>query len=216
MMHFDTSKWTGFVRGIAAEQDHAAMEAHILSGCRRCWRTVGALGIAMTAHAEGGCPSPEFADAARIARAIYPLEELERVYIPRIVARLVYDSFRDRLSAGMRSRPSITRHALYQAEDYSLDLLIEHRWGTAYVALVGQIANQTDPETFLANLPVFLMSGKQVVAYAFSNAFGEFQFEYRLAGSLRLQVQAGRDLQKRIEVSLRRLEDGLREKDEVL
>ncbi len=55
----------------------------------------------------------------------------------------------------------------------------------------------------MVHVPVFLVSGKQIVARAATNQLGEFQIEYEPKARLRLCVSA--DDGKCIEVSLHRL-----------
>src|SRR5207244_10336838 len=89
-------------------------------------------------------------------------EELQ--ILPRIPARLLYDSFREPLPAGVRTQQRLSRQALYEAGDYSLDLHWENERGSPRVALVGQIKNQKEPSKHLGDVPVLLASGKKLLA----------------------------------------------------
>ena len=129
------------------------------------------------ASAEGNYQVPPY--IVHNARAVFALQQPERVYVfPRNLARLVRDSFKEPLPAGLRGRHRLTRHALYESEDYSVDLQLEHQDGEATVCMVGQIAHRGEAGRPLANLPVFLMAGKKTVARTLSNSLGEFQIEY--------------------------------------
>ncbi len=205
MGHFDISRWVDLVRGLAGKQERAMMEAHLSSGCEKCRRTVDRLReVTALALREGNYDVPRH--AVHAARAIFALNQPEKVYfLPRIVGRLVYDSFKEPLPAGLRARHRLTRHALYEAEDYSLDLRLEHEAGAPGVNLVGQIASLRDPDKSFANLPVFLLSGKEIIARAVSNEFGEFQILYQPRRHMRLHVQAGQSTRRGIEVPLSRL-----------
>ncbi|HYK88870.1 MAG TPA: hypothetical protein VE398_08875 [Acidobacteriota bacterium] len=202
MGHWDIGSWVDLVRGLSNKAERAKMEEHLSSGCRKCWRTVEILReVATMASAEGQYTVPQY--AVQGARAIYALNQPERVYFfPRLLGRLVYDSFREPLPAGLRSRNRLTRHTLYEAADYSLDIRLEHQIGTDSVNLVGQITSQKEPDRPFANLPVLLVSGRQIVARAASNAFGEFQIEYEPQRRLRLYLQADQGGREGIEVPL--------------
>jgi len=115
-------------------------------------------------------------------------------------ARLLYDSFREPLPAGLRTQQRLSRQYLYQAGDYSLDLRLENERGSPRVALVGQIQNRKQPGKRLGSVPVQLLSGKQVLAQATSNSLGEFQMEYEPSKHLRLYVPV-RQAGKRVDVS---------------
>ena len=205
MNHFELGQWADLVRGLANDRIREVMDAHLSSGCLKCRKTVDFLRkVLAAAGAEAEYEVPEY--AVNCARAIHALQKPGKVYIlPRIVGRLIYDSFKEPLPAGSRARHRITRHALYRAADYSIDLRLEYQRGTPNVSLVGQITSQKDRNKPLEKLPVFLASGKKVVARAFSNAFGEFQIEYEPTQNLRLYIQASQRLQKRIEVPLNRV-----------
>lgn len=201
MKHIEMGQSVDLVRGLRC-RDRAELGAH-LSVCRKCRQTVSTFrGFARIVQDEAEYAVPQY--AVQSARAIYALQRPERVYFfPRLLGRLVYDSFREPLPAGLRARHRLTRHALYEAADYSLDLRLEHQIGTANVNLVGQIASQND--TPPANLPVFLVSGKEIVARTLTNAFGEFQIEYEPRQHMRLYLQPDQSQMKHIEVPLGRL-----------
>jgi hypothetical protein len=193
--HFDIAKWTDFVRDSVGEAERAAMQAHLASGCRKCRHTAELLRkVAAAARRHSQVQVPDY--ALRCARAIFLLQQPEKVQIlPRIPARLLYDSFREPLPAGVRTQQRLSRQALYQAGDYSLDLRLENESGTSRVTLVGQIQNRKQPGKRLRGVPALLFSGKQVVGQAVSNSLGEFQMEYAPTKRLRLYLpvrQAGK------------------------
>ncbi len=202
MRHLDTSDWVDLVRGLVDEQGRMRAEAHLASGCRKCRRTMEIMReVSALASEEAKYEVPRY--AVYSARSIFALKQPEKIYFfPRIVGRLIYDSFKEPLPAGLRARHRLTRHALYEAANYSLDLRLEHQIGTANVSLVGQIADQEERDRALANLPVFLLSGNEVVAHALSNAYGEFQLDYEPRRHLRLYLQTGKRDRKHIEVQL--------------
>ncbi len=208
MKHFDISKWADMVRGVVTEDERAEMSAHLSSGCRPCGRTVEIL-RAVTRSAGWDAAHKVPAYAVQSARAIFALQKPEKIHFsPRILGRLVYDSFREPLPAGLRARHRITRHALYEAGNYSMDVRMEHQQGTPKVTLVGQIVNKAHPADLMAMRPIYLVSGKEILARACSNAFGEFQLEYEPKQHLRLYLQGGRTRQERIELPLSQLDAG--------
>jgi hypothetical protein len=77
-------------------------------------------------------------------------------------------------AAGARSAPSDL--AVYQAEDFSVDLRVSRE--RARVVIVGQITNVRRPTRRLAPVLVMLLAEDRVVMRAFSNDRGEFQVEH--------------------------------------
>ena len=178
MNHYDATKWIDFVRGVVVGREREAMQAHFGTACTRCGRIARLLGAA----AEVGASDSRWNvpdSVVQTARSFFALQRPEKVHIlPRMVARLVYDSFRDPLPAGVRTQHRISRQAIYEAGRYSVDVRLEHERGCARINLVGQIADREQPATNLGDVPVLLMSGKAVMARTLSNRFGEFHMEY--------------------------------------
>src|SRR6266852_279086 len=201
MEHFDISELTDFVRGLSEKLAEVAIGHHLASGCRKCRHTAGLLRkLAAVVRSDLQVQVPEH--ALRCARAIFILQQPEEVQIlPRIPARLLYDSFREPLPAGVRTQQRLSRQALYEAGDYSLDLRLENESGTSRVTLVGQIQNRKQPGKRLGGVPVLLFSGKQVLGQALSNSLGEFQMEYAPTQHVRLYLPV-RQAGKRIKVLL--------------
>ncbi len=204
MNHFEITEWVDYARGLTDAQGRAAMERHLSSGCVRCDKTSRILKLVATVAGEDAGYQPPF-HLMHNARAIYALQHpVAARSFSRFVTRLIYDSSQDAMPAGVRSRSRITRHALYEAENYSLDLRLEQQRGAARVTLVGQLANRDEPGKPLSGVPVFLMAGRKIMGRATGNAFGEFQMEYQPKQRLHLSVQPDSGTRKRIVVSLSR------------
>jgi len=104
--HLDLRQLTDYMRGATAEAQAAAMETHLASGCQKCRLTADLLHkLAAAARSDSQLQVPDY--ALRCARAIFLLQQPEKVQIlPRIPARLLYDSFREPLPAGLRTQHS--------------------------------------------------------------------------------------------------------------
>lgn len=203
MKHFSIWQWADFVRGLGDDVDRSTMQTHLSSPCPRCLRTVKILNdVAVIARGEPDREPPEH--ALRYVHAIYSLSPPEEASFPRVVARLVHDSRRELLPAGMRAQDRLSRHALYEAGSYYLDLQLEQQPTSGLVTLLGQLADRNKPAASTAAVTVWLMERKRVVTSAACNRFGEFQLEYAPAHRLRLHVPLPA-VRKRVEVSLHRL-----------
>src|SRR5207302_9303150 len=142
---------------------------------------------AAAARSDSKVQVPEY--VVRSARAIFILQLPENVrLLPRVRARLLYDSFREPLPAGVRTQQRMSRQTLYQAGDYSLDLRLENERDSSRVGLVGQIQNRKEPGKRLGGVLVLLVSGEQVLAQAVSNSLAEFQMDYAPTKRLRLYM----------------------------
>jgi hypothetical protein len=200
--HYEITEWLDYVRGFVGEAKQGEMARHLHAKCERCEPTVKLLvQLAVVAQADAGYDVPEA--AVHMARAIYALQRPERVEVlPRLLARLVFDSFREPALAGVRGQQRITRQAMYEAGDYCLDLRMEQERGAPTVALVGQIVNRVLPAQKVADIPILLKVGKEVLGRARSNQFGEFQLEYQPRQPLSLHVpveRAGQEIEVRLQ-----------------
>jgi hypothetical protein len=202
MKHFNIWQWADHARGLSDEADRAAMDAHLSSGCARCVRTASTFrSVTAIAGGEAGSEPPEH--AIRYAQAVYSMFRPETRSLPRLLARLVHDSMRAPLPAGIRAQAGLSRHALYEAGSYYLDLQLDLQHASGPVTLVGQLADRHNPSADVA-VPVWLMQKKSVVASTLCDRFGEFQLQYTPARNLWLHLPL-RDARKRLEIPLSRL-----------
>jgi hypothetical protein len=195
MTHFTAWEWTDFVTETGDPAAHSAMHAH-LAGCARCQRTVDVLRtVADLAQRESAYAPPDH--AIRYARALYSLYRPEKSGLTRLIAQLMHDSASAPLPAGIRSEDRLSRHLVYQAENYYLDLQLEYQ-PSGRVTLIGQLANQSAPAISTANVPVCLMERSTTLATTLCNTLGEFHLECAPSRNLRLHLPlptAGKQLE---------------------
>lgn len=201
--HFDITRWTDFVRGLTPGADRAAMEAHVVSGCVRCGETLDLVKrVFQSVRIDDTYEPPEH--VVRCAKAIGGLLTPQRSRLPRLIARLVYNSFDDLAPVGMRSEDRVSRHGLYEAGDFYVDVRLEQEKGSRVATLVGQLTDRAHPDSSLAEAPVLLLTRKDIIAHAVYNRFGEFQMDFSPAPDLRLHVALTLP-SKRLELSLKQL-----------
>ncbi len=116
--------------------------------------------------------------------------------VERIPARLVFDTADYPLRRGVRRRDVTSRHQVFHAGEYCIDLLLERRSRAPGAVLVGQLGRLGRPLDRLAAIDVELSSEGGPLARTVSNRAGEFQLEYQPARpmELRLAVAAGSEL----------------------
>jgi len=185
--HYDITRWTDYVRGLVDAQEHSEMARH-LSECNSCRATHDLLArFAVRMQADLQYEIPEY--AIRNARTIFSTNAPpKRTLLQKLTGSLVFDSFQEPALAGARSRTPGTRHALYQAGDYSVDIRLEEERGSTRVNMVGQLALRSHTTDSFDGVPIMLKSGRKVVAEAVSNKFGEFQLSYDPRPQLKLHV----------------------------
>jgi hypothetical protein len=189
--HYDVAEWADYVRNQVQPEQSGEMLGHLQSGCPRCKEVVGQLAkLTAVCVRERAYDVPEYVE--RSVKAFFALNRQPKVSaLRRVLATLVYDSSNDPQPAGVRMGHQISRHVLFDAGDYSVDLRFEHEKGSASMVLVGQIANRKAPEDMISHFPVILLSGNQELGRSLSNSFGEFQLEYTPREELHLLVPLG-------------------------
>ena len=106
------------------------------------------------------------------------------------VARMIFDSFRPPLAAGVRGLAPGTRQLAYQHKGTIIDLSIELADGSGRMSLAGQVL---DGERRGKNdgLPVLLVSGNGTLARTVTNQFGEFQVECDFPEDVSIEIRLG-------------------------
>ena len=189
MAHFGTPRSVDYARGLVDGDERAAMEQHLRDGCAQCSDESRLLSrLAELGSADWQYEPPEYARHA--ARAVFVLHRPDIVQTRSLPLRLVYDSFRNLALVGVRSGQPITRHVLYEAGPYAVDLKLDHERGARTLLLTGQVVNAEQPD-HVDGIPVLLLDGGHVVVRGSSNAVGEFQMEYEPRPGLRLLVDIG-------------------------
>jgi hypothetical protein len=184
--HYQIEEWVDFVRGLVNPELYKKMKGHLDAGCKECSEVAGLFSrIAERAMEDARCEVPDY--VVRNLRALYSLQQPEEVrLLPRTIARLVFDSFREPLVAGVRSQQSVAHQLMYVAGPYCVDLRLEREHGSKHVRMVGQIASREHGASGVAEVPVFLLSRNFVVNKTATNKFGEFSMEYTPRHGLRL------------------------------
>jgi hypothetical protein len=207
--HFSEQSWADYVRGVADASEQPAMVAHLAEGCPRCERTVGLFWqYGNLAEAERLYEPPEA--AVRQARALFQTRTARPQ--PRWLvsfARLVYDSSRAPLPAGVRASTQ-PGQALYDAGDYVMDVQLfgerrgEGRGGLAGgLVLLGQILDRRPDAGTVPEIPVMVRAGRELLASTLSNKRGEFHLQFPPRPGLALHVWVAADRQ--VEIPLDRV-----------
>jgi CheY-like chemotaxis protein len=106
------------------------------------------------------------------------------------VARMIFDSLRYPLPAGVRGSSPGQRQLAYQHKRTIIDLSIEPAKGSERISLAGQVL---DGERKGKNdsLPVLLVSGTGTLARTATNESGEFQMECEFPEDASLEIRLG-------------------------
>jgi len=106
------------------------------------------------------------------------------------VARLIFDSFRHPLPAGVRGLSPVARHVAYQHKRTIVDVSMELKQGPGRMSLAGQVLD-SERKGRLDGLTVLLISGAGTLARTATNQFGEFHFDSEIPGDASLEIRLG-------------------------
>ncbi len=124
------------------------------------------------------------------------------------VVRLIFDSFRDPLPAGLRTSEARGRRVLYACGTLTVDLWIRPDEGTHRIMLEGQILDVAKQGRKFENTAVALLGRKGPMAQATTNEFGEFHLDFEIQPKVGLKIED--DRARGLTISLPRMEWAIR------
>lgn len=182
MKHFSLTEWADFAREVVDSDRKEAMQAHLDGCCKQCSEVLGTwVRVREVAGRERSYEPPE--GTTRTAKSLLAIHGRPR---KASVVKLLFDSFQNPVTAGVRSTATTTRQMLYGVGTYRIDLRMEPQMDSDKVSLVGQVLNAADPVKAGSQATVTLLRGRKVLAHSQTNALGEFQLECSLEGQLQL------------------------------
>ncbi len=188
MKHFNVVGWSDFVNHSADGGGQVVVQGH--RGVRRKNRVQTAALWQKVANAEvveaRYQPAPE---KVRFVKAAFALAGLaaKRQEMGGVI-QLLYDSFSQPLTVGIRSAPRRIRQLLYRAEPYQIDLQIELRPEGNRLVVTGQLLDVSRPEMVGRDVQVMLSDGLEYMVNTVTNEFGEFRAEVENSGDLELSL----------------------------
>jgi len=126
------------------------------------------------------------AERVREVQAAFAMSGLVTKRLKTPVIQLLYDSFSQPASAGIRSGTTCTRQMLYRAEPYQIDLQIELKQEQNRLVVTGQLVDLSHPEMVGRDLQVMLSDGRKYIVNTVTNQFGEFRGEVENSGDLEI------------------------------
>jgi hypothetical protein len=187
MEHFPEQAWADFVRGISKSEATINMNSHLASGCKDC---AAVLGVWKRVHAIASTEStympPE--DRVRMMRVEFQARNRSQKTEP-IMAKLIFDTLTQPLTAGIRSAAATARQLVYEAEGLTVDVRLDAQPQSKTVFGVGQILDQRMPLVPSTEASVTLWTEKGLpLAEIRPNQFGEFHLEFEAQDNLRLSI----------------------------
>jgi anti-sigma factor RsiW len=188
MEHFSEQVWADYVRGIGQPNTSREVEAHLANGCPDCTRVCGMWKKVYSIAANEASFAPPDGVVRVVKQALAARQAVEPS--PWTLARLVFDSLNQPLTAGVRSGASDARQLMFDAEGTIVDLVLDTRPQSQMISLVGQVVDKHGAKVAPRQVRVVLWTEtSQPVAEVSANEFGEFQLEFAAQDRLRLSVE---------------------------
>jgi len=185
--HFSSEEWVDFARSLAPEAEAAAMRRHVNEGCRHCtyeahvWERVAEIARRESRYTPPSGP-------VRCAKSLYRAFPAERSSgIKILLARLFLPQTSRLALAGVRGALA-PPHLLFRRGDLMLDLLIEPGGEHDLVSMEGQINGPAQTSRPFGRRPVAVLRGRDELARAVTNQFGEFHLDFPPSDDLMLVV----------------------------
>jgi len=186
--HFSEQVWADFARGVGPSKSNSEIDAHVAAGCVDCtaavglWRRVHSIALN-----EPSLTPPD--DLVRMVKVEFVARQAQQAR-PWTMARLVFDSFSQPLTAGVRSGVTDSRQMMFDAEGTMVDLVLDHRPQSGTISLIGQVVDKGKAWVAPRQVAVTVWTETgQPVAETSANEFGEFHMEFAPQERLRLSVE---------------------------
>jgi predicted anti-sigma-YlaC factor YlaD len=184
MKHFTIEDEIDFVNEVLPATRKLTLEEH-LKACKRCTKAVSQWRqVRKSAAAEANYQLPP--EALRIAKAAFAGLQLALRGEPDSSIEVVFDSLLQPSVEGFRSAAGSTRHVLYRADPFQIDLQIELQPGDKQVVVTGQLLGSRDPQIVGRDVALILANMHGGVVRTVTNQFGEFHAEIENSGDLSL------------------------------
>jgi hypothetical protein len=191
MQHFSEQAWADFIREISESEMKANIESHLARGCCDCRATLGVWNQVQTMVSnETSYMPPE--SLVRMVK-----QEFAATKSPKqesVLASLLFDTFAQPLTAGIRSGAAVARQLVYEAEGLTVDLRLDSQPQSGKVLVVGQVLDKRHPRVSPNGVSIALWTPNgQPFLHVGPNESGEFQLEFERRDDLRLLIDvAGR------------------------
>ncbi len=177
MLKYDITLWCDYVRGLLDASTHAEMSAHLaLPGSESARRTVATFeGLLSFAERDAAVEPP-----AGALRSVHALGSLlrpseESSWLKRLYSVLVFDSADAPLAYGVRDMAPAERQLIFRNDSYFVDLRLEQEGPSGSWLVVGQLMEEKDGVSPLANVQVIAASQNRFVGRTRTDEMGEFQ-----------------------------------------
>lgn len=189
MEHFSIDEWVDFARGVDRKEKTVKMREHVNRGCIKCRETLEKWRhVVNFANQENSFEPP--ASALQAVQTSFVLHKTlsarESTGKKFEIARLLFDSALQPVTAGVRSTASVVRQLLYRSGSICIDMRMQPKPGSQLMVLIGQLLDSAKPDHGISGIPVSLLCKGDTLSQSRTNDVGEFDFGVTAADHLQL------------------------------
>jgi hypothetical protein len=191
MQHFSEQAWADFVRGISEPLTKTDIESHLARGCSDCRATSDGWNQVQTMVSNEKSYMPPENVVRMVKQEFVITNSAEQT---SVLPTLLFDTFTQPLTAGIRSGAAVARQLVYEAEGLTVDLRLDSQPHSGKVLVVGQVLDKRHPRVSPNGVSIALWTQNgQPFLHVGPNESGEFQLEFERQDDLRLLIDvAGR------------------------
>lgn len=189
MEHFSIDEWIDFARGVDRKEKTEKMREHLNHGCAKCSQTLEKWRhIVDFANQERNFEPPAYAlQAVKTSFILHKTFSAKENKDKKFeIARLLFDSALQPVTAGVRSTASVVRQLLYRSGSVCIDMRMQPRPGSQSMVLMGQLLDSAKPDHGISGIPVSLLCKGDTLSQSRTNDVGEFDFGVTAADHLQL------------------------------
>jgi len=183
--HFSSLQWVDFLRTTESAGQRPNMQEHLDQGCKVCTAQASTWTWLMRfAQQEPSYEPP--ASAVRIAKSYF--HGFSRAFKDSADVRILkhtYDSLNVGALIGVRGSPGAPRQLLYNSSSVFVDLRMEQKKNSRWMALTGQVVD-AQLEDGINQCTISLLGRRDPAIHTTTSDCGEFAFQFKPNGAMAL------------------------------
>jgi hypothetical protein len=184
--HFSSLQWVDFLHTTESPSQRSNMQEHLDQGCKVCTAQASVWTCLMRfAQQESSYEPP--ASAVRIAKSYFhAFSQAFKNSADVRILRHTYDSLNVGALIGVRGSPGAPRQLLYNSSSVFVDLRMEQKKDSRWMALTGQVVDAQLEDGIPHQCTISLLGRRDPAIHATTSDCGEFAFQFKPNGAMAL------------------------------
>ena len=182
MKHFTDEEWIDFARNSLPREKQSLVQSHLDTGCKTCAQSLNIW--------------PKFIRTLKKENEFEPPSDVVQQ------VKLLFDSFTQPMTVGVRGIDPSTRQMLYSRGKLHVDIKLEYEENTNNMRIIGQLQDSTMQKDPLPTFRVALCADGHVALTTNTNEIGEFCFVGKRNKGQHLTIVNTADNNQKIKIEL--------------